>query len=228
MIQRRSFGSSPYISVVVPTIPRNSHENVLNCLKNQETQEDYEIVIVNDSELDICEARNKGIDEAKGDIVALTDDDCVPPSDWIKRIEKSYKSNKNVACIEGAVSGGINYNGTRHYVGCNLSFSREEALKIGGFRSEYAGYRDDTEFGWRMEEESDLACIFDPAIQMNHPARPRSGYIEELDDKLKSEYPDRYQEILLGNLIQRSYLSLTKLGIVPKFNQVWNSIYRRF
>jgi glycosyltransferase involved in cell wall biosynthesis len=224
MIERYSFGNSPYITVVVPTIPSNSHEEVLDCLKNQEIQEDYEVVIVNDHDLDICEARNKGIDEARGEIVALTDDDCVPPSDWVKNIGESYKFHDSIACIEGAVSGGLNYSGTRHYVGCNLTFKRSETLEIGGFCSEYAGFRDDTEFGWRMEDQADDYCIFDESIRMVHPERPRSNYNHSLNSKFKSEYPKKYEEVFNRDIIERMYMTLARIGIIGLFNRVYNRV----
>ncbi|WP_186372509.1 glycosyltransferase family 2 protein [Haloferax volcanii] len=225
MIERYTSGSDPVLSVVIPTIPSSSHQSVVSKLKKQNADFDYEVIVINDSELDICEARNQGIKNAKAEIVALTDDDCLPPLNWLKSIYSTYcDSESRLSCVEGTVTGGLNYSGTRHYVGCNLTFMRSEALKIGGFSSEFAGYRDDTEFGWRMEKESEGKCIFEDSIQMVHPDRPRSNYNRELDDKLEENYPERYNSIFMSDMRERIYLKLSRIGITGKINELYNNI----
>lgn len=191
---------NPSISAVVPTIPANSHTEVVECLRNQ-TYDSYEVVVVNDASLDICEARNEGIRRADGEIVALTDDDCRPDPQWLRQICEKFEQRPNLVCLEGAVQGGRTYTGTRKYVGCNLAFDRQAALDICGFRSEYAGWRDDTEFGWRMERDAGGECAFSADAVMDHPEKPRASIDEELEAKLREEYPDRYEEILVPDTI---------------------------
>lgn len=188
--------SDPSISVVVPTIPTNSHEEVIKCLENQ-IFDRFEVFIVDDAELDICEARNEGIQRAEGKIVALTDDDCRPPNEWLSNIWKAFEQRSNLVCLEGSVYGGRAYNGERRYVGCNLAFDRETALAVGGFSSEFAGWRDDTEFGWRMERDSNGSCIYKGNVRMSHPKQPRAKIDDELEARLQKEYPIRYDQILV-------------------------------
>jgi glycosyltransferase involved in cell wall biosynthesis len=45
-------------------------------------------------------ARNTGIRQAKGEIIAFTDADCVVRKDWINRITEGFK-NKNTGCCSG-------------------------------------------------------------------------------------------------------------------------------
>ncbi|WP_266077635.1 glycosyltransferase family 2 protein [Haladaptatus caseinilyticus] len=161
----------------------------------------FEVIVVNDANLDICEARNAGIKVASGDVVALTDDDCRPGPEWLTNIWTEFERNSDLVCLEGAVQGGRTYTGTRKYVGCNLSFDRETALMIGGFRSEYAGWRDDTEFGWRMERDTDGRSQFCAAVRMSHPDHPRANIDEDLERKLRAEYPIRYKKILVPDTI---------------------------
>lgn len=215
---------NPVISVVVPTIPANSHAEVTRCLR-QQTFDRFEVILVNDDCLDICEARNEGIRIARGSVVALTDDDCRPPSDWLERIQQKFAANPELVCLEGAVSGGRTYDGTRKYVGCNLSFDRETALAVGGFRSEYAGWRDDTEFGWRMERDGQGRCEFDKTVRMNHPPRPRAVIQPRLERLLRAEYPAQYAEVVVPDtLIGRVNDRLWRMGFwraVDRLRELW-------
>jgi glycosyltransferase involved in cell wall biosynthesis len=102
-------------TVVVPTYNRlNSLKDTIKSLLHQDFP-DLEIIIVDDGSTDgtsiyldkikrtrglsvihqinkgPAAARNSGIREAKGDIIAFTDDDCVVPPDWVSRITKEFK-----------------------------------------------------------------------------------------------------------------------------------------
>jgi len=46
-------------------------------------------------------ARNRGVKEAKGEIIFFTDDDCVVPEDWMERILNGYKKYPDAAGIGG-------------------------------------------------------------------------------------------------------------------------------
>ncbi|MFD1562997.1 glycosyltransferase [Haloarchaeobius amylolyticus] len=190
----------PVISVVIPTIPSNSHDAVVDSLREQ-TADAYEVIVVDDATLDICEARNEGIRAARGEIIALTDDDCRPPRDWLSKIVTAFDRDPELVCLEGAVFGGRTYDGERRYVGCNLAFDRDAALSVGGFRSTFAGWRDDTEFGWRMERDADGHCTYHDAVRMHHPDPPRATLDETLEARLKREYPDRYESVLVPDTL---------------------------
>ncbi|WP_423743354.1 glycosyltransferase (plasmid) [Haladaptatus sp. SPP-AMP-3] len=215
MIRNPYASDEPRVSVVIPTVPSNDHAGVVAALRNQ-TATEFEVLVVEDASLDICEARNAGIEAASADVVALTDDDCLPPPDWVAVIENALDGE--TVCVEGSVSGGRTYDGTGLYVGCNLAFDREVALDAGGFRSEYAGWRDDTEFGWRMESYG--PCRYDPAMVMSHPDRPRATIDSDTEARLKREYPTRYEERIVPE---------TRLGRVNDWlwrRGFWNAVDR--
>jgi len=48
-------------------------------------------------------ARNKGVQEARGDILAFTDDDCIPNKDWLINISKKFQADPLLAGIGGRV-----------------------------------------------------------------------------------------------------------------------------
>jgi glycosyltransferase involved in cell wall biosynthesis len=99
-----------HISVVVPFF--NSERYIGECVEGLLSQtypmEHYEIVMVNNNSTDASAhivkryprvklvhegkqgayaARNRGIKEANGEIIAFTDPDCMPYGDWLREIE---------------------------------------------------------------------------------------------------------------------------------------------
>ncbi|CAO3437700.1 glycosyltransferase family 2 protein [Azospirillum doebereinerae] len=49
----------------------------------------------------VVAAINRGIDQAQGDIVAITDDDAAPHPDWVERIEAWYHADERVGGVGG-------------------------------------------------------------------------------------------------------------------------------
>lgn len=216
--------SSPDVSVVIPTIPSSDHSRVASLLRNQDFSGGIELIVVNDSSLNICEARNHGLQRSKAPIVAITDDDTVPPADWVGSIFEAFQKNPGLTCVEGSVTGGLNYHGSRKYIGCNVAVRKQAAMDIGGWSDRYAGWRDDTEFGWRMEKESDGECAFIESIRMIHPQTPRTPYDHELETLLKEEYPSRYAEIIDTGLQSKIWRYAQRTGIVSHLNTIRDRI----
>jgi len=98
-----------YISVIVPFY--NADRYIVGCVEGLLSQnyplEHYEIIMVDNNCTDdsakivkrypsvklfseekqgAYAARNRGVREAKGEIIAFTDPDCVPSSDWLQKI----------------------------------------------------------------------------------------------------------------------------------------------
>lgn len=120
----------PFVSIVVCTF--NGSNRISDCLESLIVQNYskscYEIIVINDGSADdtlkiltrypvkvinhlknlgICAARNSGLQNASGSIVAYTDDDCIADRSWIKNLVKHY--SKNVMAVGGiTVSYGLN------------------------------------------------------------------------------------------------------------------------
>jgi len=97
---------NPFISVIIPTY--NDWDRLKLCIdalaKQTYNNEGFEVIIVNNNPDDIppklylpknyriinegrpgsYAARNAGIKDAKGDILAFTDSDCIPNSEWLE------------------------------------------------------------------------------------------------------------------------------------------------
>lgn len=111
-------------SVIVPTY--NRKELLRRCLAAVVNQDvtDYEVIVVSDASSDgtskmvqkefpnvhfldqrrnrgPAAARNRGIEIARGEIIAFTDDDCEPPPDWLSSLRAGFAKYPNAGAIGG-------------------------------------------------------------------------------------------------------------------------------
>ena len=118
--------STPFVSVVIPVY--DDLERLKICLEALEKQTYprnlYEVIVVNNNPLEniephivrfnnvrlICEsrrgsyaARNKGILNAKGPVLAFTDSDCIPLEDWLEKGVKHLLSQQNMGLVAGKI-----------------------------------------------------------------------------------------------------------------------------
>ncbi len=114
----------PTVSVVIPT--HNRKETLRRCLQGvlAQTYPAAEVIVVDDGSTDGTEAlvrtafptvrytrlptprgparaRNRGIALARGDIVAFTDDDCVPPPEWLAHLVEGFHAYPEAAAVGG-------------------------------------------------------------------------------------------------------------------------------
>jgi glycosyltransferase involved in cell wall biosynthesis len=57
-----------------------------------------------EGEPNLCIARNRGIDESKGDILIFLDDDAIPSMDWLRSYLSGFADNQKVLAIGGKVA----------------------------------------------------------------------------------------------------------------------------
>jgi glycosyltransferase involved in cell wall biosynthesis len=132
----------------------------------------------------LSNARNAGVKNAKGDIVAFIDDDAVADEDWLKNLLKGY-NDSSVVGVGGYIRPlwergrpkwfpeeldwivGCSYKGlpecttfVRNPIGCNMSFRREIFNEVGFFRSDVGRFgklllgSEETEFSIRIFEKN--------------------------------------------------------------------------
>jgi len=218
--------ADPVVSVVVPSVPAYDHEPTMACLADQTLDAPYEVVLVDDGSVDRSTARNRGLEAASAPVVALTDDDTRPPREWLERAREAFERDPDLACLEGPVYGGCRSFGPRQYVGCNLAVDRRAALEAGGFRTAFSEWREDVEFGWRMEAEAAGHCRHDERFRMCHPEVPRTAFDPDLERRLKREYPDRYDEVMEVTATRRLYRRARAAGLTQPFQRVRNALRR--
>ncbi len=191
-VQRKITTENPEISVVIPTIPSRTVRS-LPALRRQRTL-DFEVIVVSDNTLDICEARNLGVRTANADLIALTDDDTEPPDNWLETAVEELDPPETVL-LEGPIMEWSDP--PRVYHGANLAFSSKAWEAVGGFDSRYAGWMEDCVFGWSVEEEFGRgATKFEQTFKMSHPAERRSSPIETSERLAMREFTDQYFEVM--------------------------------
>lgn len=96
-----SFGYSNEIEVLVVENPEKT-ECVAEIIKEASHNNEYNILHLS-SKLGANRARNKGIQEAKSDIIALLDDDCVVDQSYIESVLAAHQLYPNVGVIGGSM-----------------------------------------------------------------------------------------------------------------------------
>lgn len=120
--------SSLFISVVIAT--RNRAESLKDTLTSltRQSREPDEVIVVDNGSTDhtkevvlsfsdrlnikyvyeavkgVPHARNAGTQNARGDIVAFIDDDCVADESWLKQIETPFIRDPSIGVVGGEIS----------------------------------------------------------------------------------------------------------------------------
>jgi GT2 family glycosyltransferase len=84
-------------------VDNNSDDNTRHVFEEVEKHYESKIRYVFEEKSGISHARNRGIKEARGEIIAFTDDDVIVDRYWIQNIEKAFKEHDDVACVGGKI-----------------------------------------------------------------------------------------------------------------------------
>jgi len=143
-------------------------------------------------------ARNAGASIATGNIIAVTDDDAVPDSDWIKELVHTYKTTDAISAggpvVPNWVDGkpfyfpdeflwlvgcnqpkfGDHMEEVRNTYGCNISFKRDVFEELGGFSEKVGRIADkpiqghESEICIRMREQFGRGVIYNTNAVVTH------------------------------------------------------------
>ena len=203
------------ISVIIPSY--NSAGTIRGCMNaiiRQSFRGESEIILVDSSkddtprivaaeypsvhsihlpkQTDPGTARNIGIREAKGDVIAFIDSDCIARPDWLERIAAAHQTSK-VSVIGGVVGIGnpamdsVGWAGylaefreflpkqsqkyVSHIPTCNISYKRKIFEKYGFFRGEYYP-QEDLVFNYNLVKAGEK-ILLEPTIQVLHIHRSK-------------------------------------------------------
>lgn len=162
-------------------------------------------------------ARNAGGDIATGEILAFTDDDCEPLEDWLSAARPLIVDD-TLAGIEGRVESdhlddpdwrpvsNVGFAGLG-FMTANLMARGEAFHRLDGFdlRFDEPHFREDTDFGWRLQALGNVPYRDD--VRVFHPAHKRDIEREstaarnrffEKDALLLKKHPARYKDLFLA------------------------------
>jgi GT2 family glycosyltransferase/sugar lactone lactonase YvrE len=211
------------------------------------TYPDYEVIVVNDGSRDatgriagrhprvrlievpnagLSAARNVGLAEATGEIVAYTDADTRVDPDWLTFLVQPFlgsdvvgsggpnvvpKDDPPIAqCIARAPGGPthvlLDDRIAEHVPGCNMAFRRDALLAIGGFNPVYLRAGDDVDVCWRLQARGWKIGFAPAALVWHHHRssiqaywRQQVGYGEG-ETWLMAHHPEKFLD---GHMLWR-------------------------
>jgi glycosyltransferase involved in cell wall biosynthesis len=228
----------PFFSVVVCTY--NGSATIRRCLEGilKLDYPNYEVIVVNDGSKDsvqeiikeypvklistpnrgLSNARNTGMDNAHGEIIAYIDDDAFPDVHWLRYLAHAYNTTGHnciggpnlpphdsefiSTCVANAPGGPVHVMVTdqlaEHVPGCNMTFRKSALKKIGGFDPIYRSAGDDVDACWRIQEDGGTIG-FHPAALVWHLRRnsykaywrQQKGY-GKAEALLEAKWPEKY------------------------------------
>ncbi|MFH1545366.1 MAG: glycosyltransferase family A protein, partial [archaeon] len=168
------------VSVIIPAF--NAEKTVRETIKSVLNQsfKEFELIVVNDGSTDktkkiiegfkektriinvqhkgISSSRNIGARNAKEEIIAFLDADVTVEKDWLKKLIKPFKEEKDLFGVSGIVrsksTGSIESDffcfsiGSSEFQGYNVAFRKKEFLEMKGYNEELR-YGEDPELVWR-------------------------------------------------------------------------------
>ncbi len=205
-------------SIVIPTFNRKTLLRRCLVAATSQNYPDYEVIVVDDGSTDSTQdmvrrefpqvryfrqevnrgpaaARNRGIWEATGEIVAFTDDDCLPPTDWLNRLADGYHRHLEVVGVGGYLEAldellrdnilaqyernvgrdryGAGYEEVLAGFECpaggtnNMSYRRDALIDIGGFDEQFPfAAGEDADLKWRLCQRG-LRLLYVP-VKVTH------------------------------------------------------------
>ena len=239
--------SWPRVSVVVCAF--NAASTLEDCITSLErlTYPDYELIVVNDGSNDrtseiahghprvrvidtpnrgLSAARNVGLAEATGEIVAYTDADVRVDRDWLTFLVQPFLASDVVGsggpnvvpdddppmaqCIARAPGEPthvlLDDRIAEHVPGCNMAFRREALLAIGGFNPIYLRAGDDVDVCWRLQARGWRIGFSGAALVWHHHRssinaywRQQVGYGEG-ETWLMAHHPEKFLD---GHMLWR-------------------------
>ncbi|HMF99265.1 MAG TPA: glycosyltransferase [Vicinamibacterales bacterium] len=237
----------PKVSVVVCAY--NAADTLEDNLRSLEqlTYPNYEIILINDGSKDrtseigksfkkvrvvdtpnqgLSAARNVGLAEATGEIVAYTDADTRVDRDWLTYLVQPFLTSDVVGsggpnvvpsddppiaqCIARAPGGPthvlLDDRVAEHVPGCNMAFRRDALLSIGGFNPIYLRAGDDVDVCWRLQARGWRIGFASAALVWHHHRASVKAYWKqqlgygEGETWLMAHHPEKFLD---GHMLWR-------------------------
>jgi len=226
------------VSVVICTY--NGSRTIRRCLEGVKElrYKNYEVVVIDDGSTDetanivrqfpvrmiqtpnrgLSSARNTGMKEATGEIVAYLDDDAWPDPDWLGYLVQRFETTAHAGiggpnipppndswiaeCVANAPGGPhhvlLSDCVAEHLPGCNMAFRKSCLEIIGGFDEQYRAAGDDVDVCWRLQRQG-WTLGFAPGATVWHHRRSsvraywrqQKGY-GKAEALLERKWPDKY------------------------------------
>jgi O-antigen biosynthesis protein len=152
----------------------------------------YPVRVISGGRLGLSGARNLGLEQATGAIVAYLDADARADEDWLTHLvvgldpaDAAGVGGPNISppedppvarCVSRAPGGPVHVlldnERAEHVPGCNMAFWRERLVEIGGFDPIYRAAGDDVDVCWKLQDLG-YSIRFHPAALVWHHSRSK-------------------------------------------------------
>jgi len=202
------------VSIVVPVY--NEEDKICQCISSLLDQtyrrEGYEVIIVDNGSSDrtrrramkypvevVSEtetqssyaARNCGIIESSGSIIAFTDADCRASYKWLEKGVGTIKRNKKIGAVAGRIDNGEGKTITQRYLNrinwlsqkatinhkylpypqtANAIYKKDVFDKVGLFEEKWIS-GGDADMSWRMQSETEYKIVYEEEAVIEHNHR---------------------------------------------------------
>ena len=213
-LANQTFVNKDFELIVVSDGPDAATEKVIRQFRAEQTVDIFFYSL--DEKKGPAAARNMGWKNSSAILIAFTDDDCLPDTNWLQSIWENYDGEELVAysgkvtvpIAEKPTDYELNIAGLENaeFVTANCFCTRRSLIRTGGFDEEF-------EYAWR--EDSDLQfklMLNNVPIHRNnkavvvHPVR-EAGWGASLKDQRKTMY---------NALLYKKYPELYRSRIKPK------------
>lgn len=196
-----SIESMDYPSFEVIVVDDASSDGTKEFLADYCLEHDWIRMVRNEKARGLCNARNVGVINSRGEIIAFIDDDCAVSTTWIHEIVKAY-TNTNIAVVGGISHKGDSreiYIDDKHVWGCNMSF-RASIFKQFRFDTglKYSHYADETDLIGRIIAHGYERVVAPKAIAKHYVEEAAYRKQIPLSAYLNYHYLNAKRETFLG------------------------------
>jgi GT2 family glycosyltransferase len=195
-------------------------------------------------------ARNTGLIESRGEIVAYIDDDARPEPHWLHYLVNSFRNSDHCGiggpnvqppgdgsiaeCVANSPGGPVHIMLTddiaEHIPGCNMAFRKSQLEEVGGFDPQFRVAGDDVDICWRLQARGWTIGFSPGALVWHHRRNSISAYLRQqrgygrAEALLERKWREKYNEVghvtWAGRVYGKGLLSLFK-GSYRIYHGVW-------
>ena len=228
----------PTVSVIVCTYNGARHLRETCAALEKLDYPRYEVIVVSDGSTDdtlailsdfdfkvitvenggLSRARNLGLQESQGDIVAYLDDDAYPDVHWLKYLAWSFMTSTHAGiggpnipppndgfwatCVANSPGGPshvlLDDGLAEHIPGCNMAFRRAALLRVGGFDPDFRIAGDDVDVCWQIQQDGGTLGFSPAAVVWHHRRSSVSAYLRQqfnygrAEAMLEAKWPKKF------------------------------------
>jgi O-antigen biosynthesis protein len=212
---------------------------------------DYNVKLISTNNHGLSNARNTGMYNASGEILAYIDDDAYPDEHWLHYLAYTYTKSSHASlggpniipsedgpiatCVANAPGGPVHVLQTdeiaEHIPGCNFSVRKDVLLKIGGFDPIFRAAGDDVDICWRIQEAGHTIGFNHSAVVWHHRRNSLKAYWKQqkgygkAEALLEAKWPEKYNAIGHLSWLGRIYGNGITLPLKTKKDKIFHGTW---